>query len=154
MPKWTDTKGHTHDVPPIDWMLCVRLKRWGVVDLVKALKDPEQVGDLFESLEFDGELIINFAYAIEHKILGTEEQQADFGALLVGGESGIGPLQDCSEALLESVINFFPSDRRAFIRTLHATCRAAQAVRTIQKAGAAINSEESDLATGGSGFTE
>lgn len=152
--QWTDTKGNVHSLPKINERIRRRLKRWGVVDLLSVINDPVKWQALFERLASDGEFICNLAYSLEHEYLGTDDEQADFGDLLCGGDSGSGPLLEASEALREAVIDFFPVDRRAAIRQLYQMTVLQTAMEMAQTISQGFHSTESDSATPKSGSNQ
>ena len=132
MRKWTDTKGNTHTLPRIDYSLCCRLRDWGVCDLLSLINSPDEWESFFDRVASDGEFIINLAYAIEHSKAGSDEQQQAFGNLLVGGESGSDALLNCSDALRDAVIDFFPGSLRDAIRQFLTLTQTQKAMATMK----------------------
>ena len=148
MHTWTDKNGDVHTFPRIEYQESKRLKEWDVVDLIEHL-DPAKTDLLFERLASDSGFVVSMAYALEHKEPGTDEQVEEFAGLLIGGDKGSGPWLECSEALREAVIDFFPEDRRDVIRQL----RVLTILETTQQMMARLDlgSEESDSAIHTSG---
>lgn len=115
---WTDSLGDKHTLPKITTKERRRLKEWGIVDLYAVVIDFEQWESLFDRISSDGEFITNLAYALEHEKAGSDDEQTAFAELMCGEESGCGPLLECSDALRNAVIDFFPDGRRESIRQL------------------------------------
>lgn len=130
---YTDTRGNVHQLPAINERIRRRLRDWMICDLLAVINQPSEWSRLFERLGNDGEYIINFAYALEHDQRGADFQQLEFGNLLVGGEAGSGPLLECSRALQQAVIDFFPVDRRESIRQFYQMSLASSMAAQLEK---------------------
>lgn len=152
MHEWTDSTGEKHLIPVIDWPVCVRLKRWGVVDLMAVLNDHDRWSELFERIESDAEFVCNVIYALECQEVGTEEQQMKFGMLLVS--DGSGPLLEAMGALRDAVIDFFPADLRDAIRDLLMMETARKNLKTLQKVSSSEVSGSAIHGSGSSGSSE
>lgn len=130
MHTYTDKNGTVHTLPTIDEQTRRRLKAWFVVDLLAVINNPAKWTELFERLASDGEMICNMAYALEHD-RRDEAAELAFGNLLVGGDAGSGPLLECSAALQQAVIDFFPASHRESIRQFYQMTKAAAATATL-----------------------
>ena len=149
MHTWTDTNGRAHVIPVIDWPAAIRLKRWGVCDLMGIVRDPEAWSNLFERLGSDGEFVLNVLYTLEHTEKGTDEEQLAFGNLLVGEGVGSGPLLAAMDALRDAVIDFFPAAHRDAIRQLQILNLMPKAMKAVKD----CNLEESASAIPGNGVS-
>lgn len=116
MHTYHDAHGQEHTLPEILYPHAVRLKTWGVIDLMVMVEDARQWRELLERIGSDPETIVNMAYVLEHDAIGTKDEQTTFGESLTGNGKGVGPLLDCGRALQQAVIDFFPVEVRDAIR--------------------------------------
>ena len=151
---FTDAVGAEQQLPELGWRVRCRLKDWGVCNLDDLLGEPQSRAAFFGRLKHDAEFAVNLAYALLHDEPGSEEQQTAFAESLFGQGQGSGPLQRCRDALMETVIDFFPEADRESIRLLMTLADLETLSQALSQDSLSEPSDSETLTNGSNGCSE